>query len=154
MGLRARATFWERVEKTDVCWEWRGSLSKAGYGRLGLFNQRLYAHRLSWEMTNGPIPKGMEVCHLCDNPPCVRPDHLYLGTHLVNMRDALAKGRHKAPRLKGEQIGNSVLTADKVRAIRAMTTEGKSQRVIAAHFGVSRRTVQFIQGGKSWRHVA
>lgn len=88
--------FWAKVEKTEGCWEWTGSKSRKGYGQ---FNEGR-AHRVSWEMHNGPIPEGMFVCHHCDNPPCVRPDHLFIGDNAANMRDAFAKGRHTTPLMR------------------------------------------------------
>lgn len=85
--------FWARVQKGDGCWEWQGTRIAHGYGRLRVGSERVLAHRYSWRITNGPIPAGMSVLHRCDNPPCVRPDHLFLGTQLDNNRDRSAKGR-------------------------------------------------------------
>lgn len=89
--------FWSRVKRGDGCWEWQGGSNQYGYG---LFTRRgcdtkvtRVASRISWELAHGPIPQGMVVCHKCDNPPCVNPDHLFIGTHLDNMRDMVAKGR-------------------------------------------------------------
>lgn len=86
--------FWPKVQKTDVCWLWIGATS-AGYGRIG--RGRAKDHEVSWELHNGPVPHGLWVLHKCDNPPCVRPDHLFLGTQSDNMKDAEAKGRLKHP---------------------------------------------------------
>lgn len=147
---KAREAFWNHVLRGPNCWEWQMARTPLGYGRF----LQGYAHRTAWEMTYGPIPPGMEVCHSCDNPPCARPDHLFLGSHLSNMRDARQKGRHKAPGLKGSQVGNSKLTEDAVREMRVLATEGWSQRRLAARFGVSRRSVQFVQSGTRWKHVA
>lgn len=84
--------FWQKVEKTDTCWLWRGSKNTTGYGQLR--TDRLEkAHRISWEIHNGPIPDGLAVLHACDNPPCVNPSHLWLGTQADNARDRQAKGR-------------------------------------------------------------
>lgn len=90
------ARFWEKVRKGPGCWEWIGSATAPGmHGRIWVseLKRRVIASRVSWEMHFGPIPPGMEVCHSCDNPPCVRPDHLFLGTHRANMVDASRKGR-------------------------------------------------------------
>lgn len=85
--------FWPRVLKTDKCWEWTGGLDRQGYGKF--YNQRgaPRAHRFSYELAFGPIPQGKLVCHHCDNPKCIRPDHLFIGTHKDNTQDAVRKNR-------------------------------------------------------------
>jgi DNA-binding CsgD family transcriptional regulator len=86
--------FWRKVRKGEECWEWTGfRVPPLGYGRFRLNDEQTWAHRVSWELTFGPIPEGLQVCHRCDNPPCVRPDHLFLGTPLDNVRDMIGKGR-------------------------------------------------------------
>ena len=92
--------FWAKVQKTETCWLWTGGLN--GPGRYGIFalshGHQVYAHRFSWELHYGPIPDGLDCCHHCDNPPCVRPDHLFVGTVTANMADARQKGRtHQGP---------------------------------------------------------
>lgn len=89
--------FWLYVQKSDGCWNWTGGLSSKGYAILkgeGGDGKRLQSSRVSWEIHNGPIPPGLFVCHRCDNPKCVRPDHLFLGTQTDNMQDCIRKGRH------------------------------------------------------------
>lgn len=92
--------FWNRVLVGDGCWEWQGPRNHAGYGRVGVDRSRLFVHRVSLYLWNGtevpPWPEA-EVGHHCDNPPCVRPDHLFVGTHADNMRDAQIKGRIPPP---------------------------------------------------------
>lgn len=91
--------FWEKVQKTDSCWPWTGFLNHFGYGNIssgGRYGRPIRAHRVSWELHNGPIPDGLFVLHNCpsgDNPACVNPAHLWLGTKLQNSRDMMAKGR-------------------------------------------------------------
>lgn len=88
--------FWSKVTKGDGCWEWHGARFKQGYGILTIGGKSLLAHRVSVELSTGkPIPEGMLVCHHCDNPPCVRPDHLFVGTDGDNVRDCVQKGRNR-----------------------------------------------------------
>jgi hypothetical protein len=88
------ARFWSRVRKGDDCWEWLGRTSTNGYGAVWADKRDRRAHRVAWELVNGPIPDGLYVCHHCDNKRCVRPDHLFIGTATDNMQDALRKGRN------------------------------------------------------------
>ncbi|MGJ0510229.1 MAG: HNH endonuclease signature motif containing protein [Methylocystis sp.] len=86
--------FWEKVIRGDGCWEWTAAKSVRGYGTFGLRKGKMVpAHRMSWELTYGKIPDGLIVCHHCDNPECVRPDHLFLGTYSDNTQDMIRKGR-------------------------------------------------------------
>lgn len=92
--------FWPRVQISDGCWEWQGSRSGYGYGTMKIAGAVVYAHRFSWELHFGLIPPRMFVCHHCDNPPCVRPDHLFVGTATDNARDRNAKGRDRYSRAR------------------------------------------------------
>ncbi len=95
--------FWANVNKTETCWLWAGSLTK-GYGTLGVNGQCVRAHRYSWLLHHGPVPDGLEVCHKCDVRNCVNPDHLFVGTHQENMRDAYDKQRYRTPGNPGQYL--------------------------------------------------
>lgn len=133
------------------CIEWTGARIPEGYGQK--WNPRTkkaeLAHRLAWEKANGPIPAGMFVCHKCDNPPCVNPEHLFLGTPKDNMADKCRKGRQP----RGETHPRAKLTERDVREIRRADGHGSSQRELARLYGVSPRSIQFIIQRRTWTHV-
>ena len=143
--------FWNKVEKTDECWNWTSAKHPKGYGLFSINNRNQRAHRVSYELCKGKIPEGMQVLHECDNPSCVRPDHLFLGTNADNMADKVAKGRqaHFCPG-RGEGHPTSKLTEDQVRAIRA--SPGPQSR-IAIEFGISCGYVSDIRKRKYWAHI-
>ena len=144
--------FWAKVKKTDTCWEWIGVKDSHGYGRVSIGHRGLKtASRVSWEISKGPIPDGLFVLHKCDNPPCVRPEHLFLGTHLDNVLDCKAKGRQNHPR--GEKNGVPKLTVEKVLEIRSLRESGLTFRAIGSMYGIAHRTVQNIDKRIKWSHV-
>jgi hypothetical protein len=113
--------FWEKVKVAgpDDCWEWQGGKVNGTYGHIRDDGKKKLTHRLSWELHNGEIPKGLCVCHTCDNPGCVNPNHLWLGTHKQNMDDMNIKGRGVIPNGKnGEENPAARLTKEKVLALR------------------------------------
>lgn len=128
------------------CWLWAGTREARGYGVTSFMKRNVLAHRLSWELSHGAIPAGLHVLHRCDNPPCVNPGHLFLGTHLDNIADMVGKGRH----VRGERQWQSVLTEDAVRSIRAA---GESGRELARRFGVTASCISEVRNGKAWAHV-
>lgn len=142
--------FWRNVKRGPDCWEWTLSKTWNGYGRFSLTPAKgVRAHRFAWEMTNGPIPDGMCVCHKCDNPLCVRPDHLFLGTHKDNARDRERKGR--GGDLKGENGPVAKLKNEQVAHIRWARKELKlSQYKLAAMFRVSQQQISRIVRGENW----
>ena len=155
MNIEAlRIAFEKRVMRghPDECWLWRGNIHRSGYGVI--FNRKLRrtlrAHRLSYEINNGPIPSGLCVCHRCDVRRCVNPAHLFLGTTQENTADMVAKGRNKWIAHRGEDAGRSKLSEDQVLAIRS---DPRAYRTIGAQYGVSSSNVSSIKNGQSWRHI-
>jgi HNH endonuclease len=145
--------FWDKVNKAgnEDCWLWTASVAGKGYGQLKLPGQRrqTYAHRLSYEIHCGEIAEGQAVLHECDNPRCVNPKHLFLGTSGDNAQDMMRKGRH----LYGERNTEHRLTEADVNRILDMLDQGVVQRHIANEFGVGQMTVSRIGRGERWRHV-
>jgi hypothetical protein len=149
---RLGARLWPRVTRGDGCWEWTGTRGEKGYGRLTADGRTVQAHRLAWELTNGPIPAGLHVLHRCDNPPCVRPEHLFLGSNLDNIADRHAKGRNA--RNRGPACGHAKLTAADVVAIRAAAAQGASNRWLAGRYGVAHQTIWCaIHARGAWSYV-
>jgi predicted DNA-binding protein (UPF0251 family) len=145
--------FWKRVEKTNACWLWLGGQtggSKMRYGFVCWGRRRMAAHRASYELTRGPVPEGQCVLHSCDNPLCVRPEHLFLGTRTVNNTDKMMKGRHRS--LPKESNPGAKLTEAEVIEIRRLHAETSLlQREIAGRFGISQSTVSAIVLERAWR---
>lgn len=152
----APARFWAKVSKSPGCWEWTGYLNNMGYGQLSLNNRCTYAHRYSWILAHGEIAKGLCVLHRCDNPKCVRPDHLFLGTKKQNSEDMMKKGRWTRPFIRrsvGEQVHSSKLKAIDIPVIRGRIQSGEPLQVIARSFGVSHGAIYHIAKGNTWSHV-
>lgn len=148
--IPAEERFWPKVQKTDGCWEWIGARQGPnGYGNFYYNGQAGTAHRYSYQLHYGPIPDGLQVLHTCDNRPCVRPDHLFAGSHVDNMRDMLRKGREA----NGERSGSRKITAVIARAIWACHATGEPLDDIAARYGVSVTTVSVIGNGKTWKRA-
>jgi len=137
--------FWLHVQKAADCWLWTGYLSDNGYGKLYYrTSDWRYVHRLSYVLNSGRIPdQKEEVCHRCDVPACVRPEHLFIGTRLDNVRDMIDKGRGGRPPMHhGEEHPQAVLTDVEVADLRRLHATGSyQQRALAKQFGVSQSTV-------------
>lgn len=144
--------FWEKVNKKEdnECWEWTASKHWAGYGMILLEDRKqIKAHRASWLLHNGTIPKEAHVLHHCDNPGCVNPRHLYLGNHKDNMKDMVERGRSAT----GRRHSSAKLDEVKVAEIRFLCSRGISQRKAARWYGVSQATVWSLIHRRTWKHV-
>jgi len=144
--------FFAKIQKTDSCWLWTGTITGGGYGHFRTNKGPRGAHRVSFELKNGSIPKGLDVLHHCDIRNCVNPDHLWLGTHKDNMRDMESKNRGN--HAKGEKQGLSKLNPTAIRDIRL---NYKPRLVSLAHFArkycVSRYAIRCVIARKTWKHI-
>lgn len=140
-----RIAFYSAPDPSSGCILWTGFINKTGYGELKIRQKHHLAHRLSWSISQGPIPDGMFVCHKCDVRRCVNPDHLFLGTADDNTQDMMRKGRQRL-------VGAPPVKLDAVRA-RTIRESTESHRVIADRFGVSRSLVYAIKRRIVWAHA-
>jgi hypothetical protein len=155
VGIRRRLARRTRVGTTSGCWLWVGSIGTEGYGQFhirGRLNGWLdRAHRVSYRARVGPI-KGMCVLHRCDNPPCINPDHLFLGSRTDNNADKIAKGREA--RLAGVRNGRAKLSEHQASEALRRQSEGESLTRIGEDFGVTRGAIAHIVTGKNWKHIS
>ena len=152
--------FWSKVAKTPGgCWEWSGARDQSRYGIIRINGKNYYTHRLSMSLAGHDIA-GLFVCHHCDNPPCVNPNHLFLGTHQDNMTDKMNKGRHKTNPLVAEKGSNAKLTNDQARAIRSEARMGIQHHKgtgnigqLAERYNVNRSTIRNIAINKRFKNI-
>lgn len=149
--------FWAKVNRVTHklgCWIWLGWRDKDGYGNLSLPGRRggsIRAHRFSWMIHYGPIPEGLCVCHKCDNPWCVNPKHLFLGTHYDNWHDMKDKRRWKpGGQLSGEKHTQAKLCDTDIREIRDSNLSGPE---LARKFSVQKQTIYSIRNRQTWKHI-
>lgn len=154
--------FWERIQTTDRgCWEFTGKCDCHGYGTIWVSEEQriMFTHRYSWSLAHGEIPEGLDVLHKCDNPPCVNPDHLFLGTQSDNAKDMHQKGRRHVPTVEISQKISAAhnplanLDPEKVMEIRRLSSQGESYRKIAAKFDVTKTTIRNIVLKRTWKLV-
>lgn len=158
LSERDIARFWSKVEigNPDECWEWKAGNNGRGYGKFyvgGDGNPQRYAHRISWSLANGDIPEGLILCHKCDNPKCINPDHLFLGTQAENMQDASKKGRCKPSMAHGNSSGHNKIDEKDIPDVKKMIAEGVSLKTIADIYGVSKQSIFHIKTGRNWSWI-
>lgn len=139
------------------CWDWNGSKTTFGYGVVCAKGRRVDAHRFSYEYYNNLIRDGLQVLHICDNPICTNPNHLFLGTQKDNAHDCINKKRFKKinnlSKAKGEKVASSKLTEKDVIKIKEMIYRGVSNKEIAQKFNVTDKNISCIKLGKTWKHI-
>lgn len=155
--LSVEERFWSKVDQTggdSACWEWRAGGDQDGYGIFYPSRDKgIRSHRFSWMLRHGDIPAGLKVLHACDNPSCVNPSHLSLGTDLDNVRDMDRKGRRRNNPARGEANGKARLTIHQVMQIRARAVTGDSMTAIAREYGVTKSAIRSVVRCRTWRHV-
>lgn len=151
-GMSSIDRFYTRIDtSSSECWEWKGGKDQGGYPSFrGEVNGALFdrGHRFSYAYFKGPIAKGLSVCHKCDNPSCVNPDHLFLGTTKENIADMMAKGRRRLT--QGEQCNSAVLTEEQVKAI---LLDPRPHPVLAHEYGVGSSAISSIKLRRTWQHI-
>jgi len=150
--------FWSCVDKGGDCWLWTSGTWPTGYGRFYVDKQQYFSQRISYALTHGSCPPDKMVCHKCDNPPCVNPDHLFLGSGFDNMRDMVSKGRvarggNHGEWVSGEKNHRAKLVASQIVEIRRLRAAGAECKDIAKKFGIHRTNVSLIANGQRWKHI-
>lgn len=144
--------FWNKVDTSGDCWEWTAYRNKGGYGKFKLSGKAETAHRLAYMFYYGTFEEDMCILHKCDNPPCVNPYHLFLGTRADNVQDMIAKGRARA--VSGNNHGCRVVNSDEVREIREKYKKGTyTQRQLAEEYKIASQTVSAIINRIIWKEV-
>lgn len=147
--FEARLRLLENIKIKNGCWIWQLSCFHDGYGQSSLLGKKMRAHRLSYFLFTGVDPKELYVCHHCDNPKCINPDHMFLGTYEENMQDC----RNKKRFIKGEKQGRSKLKEFQIKEIKSLLDEGVYQKDIAKLYEVTSSNISCINRKVSWRHL-
>lgn len=146
------ARFWSNVDRSGSCWNWKRCRTPQGYGKVRITGHGWeLAPRICWKIIHGHIPNGLHILHKCDNPPCVNPEHLFLGTILDNARDRETKGRGN--QAKGEKVYNAKLNTQQIASIRQRVKNGTPQKTITEEYKLAKSTVSAIIRRKTWKHV-
>lgn len=148
--------FWSYVDKTtgeNSCWPWLGGSNTLGYGKFKLYGRMVMANRLAYALGHSIDPGALYVCHVCDNPPCCNPKHLWLGTNQDNQKDCAAKGRKNIKPLIGENNPRAKLKDHDVNIIRGLIELGFNNQEIAEKFSVTHHTISKIRTGAAWMSV-
>jgi len=166
LDANAIERFFASVDKSEECWIWRGNKNQRGYGLFHLRDINVSAHRVSWRIVHGDIPEGLYICHRCDNPSCVNPDHLFPGTPLENAQDMVRKGRHAHPNpskdyrpkyqknyMRGSEHVHSKLNESLVWDMRIRHVQGERYADIARSIGIRETTCRQAIVGERWAHV-
>lgn len=136
----------------DGCWNWTRGKRK-GYGAINYMGRVWAAHRVAYELTKGAVPPGLSVCHRCDNPACINPEHLFVGSHGQNMQDMVTKGRDSHPPMPGERNPNAQLTAAAVIALLRDYVAGVPRKTLSARYGLRESSLSSYTDGEAWAHL-
>lgn len=141
----------EKSKSTEGCWNWTGAGTKEGYGHISYKAKVKKSSRIMWEWIYGKIPNKMIICHNCDNPKCVNPDHLFLGTDAINRVDCMKKGRMKY--FHGENCSQAKLKDFQVLEIKKLLKDGFSITELAKMYSMGKTTIAHIKNGDNWKHI-
>lgn len=152
MTEKDQQRFWSKVNlgTEENCWDWTASCVTAGYGKFSYKSKAFDAHRFSYFLHFGEIPRGMFVCHRCDNPKCVNPSHLFLGTNLDNVKDMIAKRLHRF----GDKTSRSKVANKEIKKIKTLYKKGISQKQLAKKFGICQSSISRILSGKNHKYAS
>lgn len=152
LKMSVESRFWGKVNKTDTCWIWNAQRNSKGYGWFDYKGKGIKAHRMVWILTHGEIPKGLCVLHHCDNPSCVNPDHLFLGTYKDNSEDMIKKGRSK---LCGNHKGGNhhKLNGIDIIRIRTLLNQGAKMKDLSVEYHICYSHISRIKSGRCWKDL-